>query len=155
MHFRIKGLSPNKFQHLYGQSDEALSRQGSIRYQVDEEASFPDRIEMRDGKIGETMLLLNFEHQTVDTPYQASHAIFVLEGATQQYDEINKIPPVMRHRLLSLRGFDETGFLLEADVVHGKAIENLIEPLFHNPEIAYIHVHNAKQGCYSGLIERA
>nr|WP_250212270.1 DUF1203 domain-containing protein [Pseudomonas fluorescens] len=24
-----------------------------------------------------------------------------------------------------------------------------------NPAVGYIHVHNAKQGCYSGRIERA
>jgi hypothetical protein len=40
-------------------------------------------------------------------------------------------------------------------VVDGDAIESVIERFFENPQAAYIHVHNAKRGCYSGRIDRA
>jgi hypothetical protein len=45
--------------------------------------------------------------------------------------------------------------MLDADVVEGRAVEGLIARLFENPEAAYIHAHNARQGCYSGRIDRA
>jgi len=45
--------------------------------------------------------------------------------------------------------------LIDADVIDGREVESLIERLFANPRVAYIHAHNAKHGCYSGLIERA
>ncbi|NKF24493.1 DUF1203 domain-containing protein [Solimonas sp. C16B3] len=35
---------------------------------------------------GETALLLNDTHQNADTPYRASHAIFIREGAVKRYD---------------------------------------------------------------------
>lgn len=153
--FRITGLDPASFQALYGLSDAELTTRGVKRYLVDESPGFPDRVEMRDAAIGETMLLVNFVHQAADTPYRASHAIFVREGATQRYASVNEIPDVIRRRLLSLRGFSAEGMLLEADVTEGRDIEAVITRFFADPAIAYIHVHNARQGCYAGRIDRA
>jgi hypothetical protein len=155
MSFRITGLSPEPFQHLYGLSQEELARHGVKRYVADEKPGFPDRIEMKDAEPGQTMLLINHVCQPADTPYHARHAIFVREGARQTYDRIGEIPEVMRCRLLSLRAFDEVGMMLDADVLDGANIEDAIERFFANPDVAYIHVHNAKRGCYSGRIDRA
>jgi hypothetical protein len=155
MSFRITGLSPEPFQHLYGLSEEELARHGVKRYVADEKPGFPDRIEMKDAEPGQTMLLINHVCQPADTPYHARHAIFVREGARQTYDRIGEIPEVMRCRLLSLRAFDEVGMMLDADVLDGGNIEEAIERFFANPDVAYIHVHNAKRGCYSGRIDRA
>lgn len=61
----------------------------------------------------------------------------------------------MRIRLLSLRAFADDGMMLNADVVDGIAMEAVVTRMFADPEVSYIHVHNAKQGCYSGRIDRA
>ena len=61
----------------------------------------------------------------------------------------------MRGRLLSLRAYDDEGMMLDADIVEGREVERVIEQFFADPEIRYIHVHNAKRGCYSGRIDRA
>jgi Protein of unknown function (DUF1203) len=45
--------------------------------------------------------------------------------------------------------------MLDADVVDGRQIEGVIARFFQSPQIAYIHAHNAKRGCYSGRIDRA
>jgi hypothetical protein len=155
MAFRISGLSAEPFRHLYGLSDAELAKHGVKRYAVDEAPGFPDRIEMRDAALGETVLLLNHVCQPADTPYRASHAIFVREGAETTYDQVDEIPEVMRHRLMSLRAYDKNGMMLDADVVEGKAIESVIARFFANPDVDYIHAHNAKRGCYSGRIDRA
>jgi hypothetical protein len=57
--------------------------------------------------------------------------------------------------LQSLRAFDEDGMLVEADVALGEEIEPTIVRLFANPRTAYLHAHNAKQGCYAARIDRA
>jgi hypothetical protein len=155
MIFRIKGLSPKPFRHLYGLSDKELATAGVKRYIADRNPGFPDRIEMRDGEPGETFLLINHVCQPADTPYRATHAIFVREGAERTFDRVDEVPEVMRIRLLSLRAFDEEGMMVDADVVDGMEIESLIERFFSNPKVAYIHAHNAKRGCYSGQIDRA
>jgi hypothetical protein len=155
MSFRISGLSPEPFRSLYGLSDEELARRGVKRYIVDHTPGFPDRVEMRDADIGERVLLLNHVCQPANTPYRASHAIFVREGAEHCYDEVDQVPEVMRGRLLSLRAYDAAGMMLDADVVDGGQIEGVITRLFQSPQVAYIHAHNAKRGCYSGRIGRA
>ncbi|HWA80753.1 MAG TPA: DUF1203 domain-containing protein [Acetobacteraceae bacterium] len=155
MRFRITGLSAQPFQPLFGLSEAELSKYGVKRLVADEKPGFPCRIEMRDADVGETLLLLNHIYQPADTPYRGTHAIFVREGATDTYNAVDQVPEVMRVRLLSLRGFDAAGMMLDADVVEGVHIEPLIERMFSNPDISYIHVHNAKRGCYSGRIDRA
>jgi Protein of unknown function (DUF1203) len=155
MTFRVTGLSPKSFEHLYGLSDEALGALGVRRLVADEKPGFPDRVELRDADPGETLFLLNYTHQPADNPYRASHAIFVLEGATEAYDRINEIPEVMQGRILSLRAFDKNDLMVDADVIDGRQIAGLIERLFADPAVAYIQAHYAKRGCYAGRIDRA
>ena len=155
MAFRITGLSPEPFRRLFGLPDDELAKQGVKRYVADKTPGFPCRVEMRDAEPGETLLLLNHVCQPADTPYRASHAIFVREGAAAVYDRVDEVPAVMRARLLSLRAYDADGMMLDADVVEGAAIEPLIARLLANADVSYIHAHNAKRGCYSGRIDRA
>lgn len=155
MNFRISGLSPEPFRHLFGLSENELALKGVKRYVADKKPGFPDRIAMRDVDLGERVLLLNHVCQPADTPYRATHAIFVGEGSEVPYDRVGEIPEVMRVRLLSLRAYDAQHMMIDADVVDGQEVEPVIHRLLANPQVAYIHAHNAKRGCYSGLIERA
>jgi Protein of unknown function (DUF1203) len=148
MAFRITGLSPKPFQHLFGLPDDELAKHGARRCVADEVPGFPCRIEMRDAELGETLLLLNHTCQPADTPYRASHAIFVREGATETYNQMDQVPEVMRRRALSLRAYDAAGMMLDAN------IEPVIARMFVNSSVEYIHVHNAKRGCYSGRVDR-
>ena len=153
MNFTVSGLSPEPFVPLYGLDDAALAERRARRVVVDG-PGFPERIEMRDAEPGETMLLVNFEHQSAYTPYRSSHAIYVREGATETWSG-DHLPEVMRKRLLSLRGFSADGSMVDADVVEGRDAEPVIERLFADPAVAYIHAHYAKPGCYAARIDRA
>jgi Protein of unknown function (DUF1203) len=153
--YRITGLSPEPFADLFGLDDEALEARGVKRYVVDAKPGFPDRVEMRDLEPGERALLLNYEHQAAATPYRASHAIFVREGASARYDRVNEVPEVMRARPLSMRAFDREHMMLDADLVDGADAESLIQRFFENSDVAYIHVHYAKRGCFSARVDRA
>jgi hypothetical protein len=155
MAYRVLGLDPAPFRHLYGQSEAALATQGVQRHVADAKPGFPDRIEVRDAEPGESLLLLNYVHQPADTPYRASHAIFVREGAEQALDLVDAIPEVLRIRPISLRAFNVRGEMVDADVVDGEALEPLIEKFFANPVVEYLHAHYAKRGCYAARIERS
>jgi hypothetical protein len=154
MPFRITGLSPEPFHPLFGLSDEELAAKGVRRYVAETKPGFPDRIELRDAEPGESVLLLNYTHQPADSPYRASHAIFVIEGAKERYDRIDAIPAPMRARTLSLRAFDKDNFIVDADLVDGGNAESLIQRLFANPRVTYIQAHYAKYGCYAARIDR-
>lgn len=155
MTYRITGLAPEPFQRYFGLPDAELKALGMKRYIVDKKPGFPDRIELVDAEVGQSVLLLNHVCQPAMTPYRACHAIFVREGATQTYDAVGRIPEAMRCRLLSLRGYTADGMMLEAEVGEGSVIEPVIAAIFANPAVSYIHVHHARRGCYSGRIDRA
>jgi hypothetical protein len=153
MKFQVSGLSPASFNHLYGLPDAALAAHRARRV-IAGESGYPERVELRDATPGETLLLVNYEHQDADTPYRSSHAVYVREGATEAWRG-TEIPEVMRKRLLSLRAFSTDGMMVEADVVEGTEAEALIERQFANPSVAYIHAHYARPGCYAARIDRA
>jgi hypothetical protein len=155
MSYRVTGLDPAPFRHLYGLSDEALAAEGVRRYLVDAKPGFPDRIEVRDAEPGESVLLLNYTHQPADTPYRASHAIFVREGADTPLERVDGVPEALRVRPISLRAFNAAGEMVDADLVDGEKLDRLIERFFDNPEVDYLHAHYARRGCYAARIDRA
>jgi len=154
MSFRITGLDPQPFRHLFGLSEEALAAHGAQRFPVGDNPGFPDRVELRDLEVGETALLLNFTHQPAATPYRSCHAIFVGEGAARRYDAVDEIPAAMGGRTLSLRAFDPHGVMVDADLVEGREMTGLIEGFLDDPRVAYLHAHYARRGCYAALITR-
>lgn len=155
MTFRVQGLDPEQFNHLYALSDDELQRFGAQRYVVNAKPGFPDRIEMRDLEIGETAILLNYEHQPADTPYKSRHAIFVRQGANRALDLVDEIPEIMRIRPISLRAFDENDRMVHADLTDGDKLAPLIDSFLADPAVAYLHAHYAKRGCYAARITRA
>ena len=155
MSFRIQGLSPDTFLPLFGLDDAALAALGARRLTADRPAAFPDRIEVRDARPGETLILLNHQHQPAETPYRAAHAIFVREGATEALDAVDHVPEALRIRPISLRAFDAAHEMIDADLVEGADLAGAADRLLTNPAAAYLHAHYAKRGCYAALITRA
>lgn len=154
MSFRITGLSAQSFTPLFGLSDEALAAQGALRLTTGPKDLYPDRIELCLARPGETVLLINHEHQGADTPYRSRHAIFVREHASDTFDAVDQLPAMLRS-LMSLRAFDERHMMVDADIAEAEAVEPLIERLLNRPEVAYVHAHYARRGCYAALIRRA
>jgi hypothetical protein len=155
MSFRITGLDPAPFRRLYGLPEADLAALGVRRMVADATPGYPDRVTLRDAEPGQSLLLLNHTHQPAETPYRASHAIFVLEGANLAYDEADAIPAALRPRAISLRAFDAAHMMADADLVDGRDLEGAIMRLLSNPEVRYLHAHYAKRGCYAARIERA
>lgn len=154
MAFRISPLPISGFQHLFGASAETLSSHGAVRMRVDVKPGFPCRVSLEDAEVGETVILVNHEHLSVSTPYRSAHAVFVREMVTEAEPMIDEVPESLRIRLLSLRAFDDDGMMVDADVVHGRELEPAIERMLDNSSAAYLHVHNAKPGCYAARIDR-
>lgn len=155
MPYRISGLPLDSFAPLFSESTAALAARGILRVTVAEAGGYPCRITLEDALAGETVLLLNYEHQPAPTPYRATHAIYVRETAHATYDACDQVPQALRRRLLSVRAFDADGMMLDADVAPGEALESLIERFFAMPRVHYLHAHHARPGCYAAAIRRA
>ena len=153
MPYRITGLDPQPYKPLFGLSDEELADRGVVRMTVNS-PTFPCRVSLTDREIGEQVLLVNHVSHDVANPYRASHAIFVTEGAERPAEFVDEVPPVFKKRILSLRGFDEEGMMVDAILTQPGEADAGIRKLFANPEIISIHAHNATRGCFSARIER-
>ncbi|MCW5724938.1 MAG: DUF1203 domain-containing protein [Maricaulaceae bacterium] len=152
MGFRLTGLAPDRFRPLFSLSDAALRDAGAVRLVAG--PGFPCRISLRDAPVGEPVLLLTHEHLPGPSAYRASGPIFVSKAETAGRFE-NAIPPQMRARLYSVRAYDETGWMLDAEVTEGVALEPLFERFFAMPQTAFLHLHHARRGCFACRVERA
>src|SRR5690349_11054036 len=154
MSYVVRGLDPAPFRPLFGLSDEELAKRGAVRMTVTE-PTLPCRVSLTDRAIGEKVLLLNHVSHDVANPYRATHAIFVTEAEEEPAEYVNEVPPVFKSRILSLRGFDQDGMMVDALLTQPGEADAGIRKLFENPAIRSIHAHNAARGCFSAKIERA
>jgi len=155
MHFRIRGLPAEKFAALFALSDAELAAQGAVRRIADgREPGYPCRISLTDSKPGDELILANYEHHPVASPYRIRFAIFVRKGE-ETFDELDTVPEQLRKRTLAVRAFDADAMMVGFELVEGVKLESVIERQFADPRAAYLHVHFAAPGCYAASVERA
>ncbi len=154
MTFRISALQAEQFADFLPLTDIELEPHSVQRITVDAKPGFPCRVSLKEADIGETVLLLNFVHHNHSSPYRSSHAIYVCESARQAFPLANTIPDVLQSRLISVRGFNSKHNMVMADVAEGSELSDIIQGFFNNMSIAYLHLHNAKQGCYVARVDR-
>jgi uncharacterized protein YbaR (Trm112 family) len=122
---------------------------------ADAKPGYPCRISLVDAEVGEAVILVNFEHQPGESPYQASHAIFVREQAEQAFPTVDEVPAVLATRLISIRAFNKRHYMIAADVVDGVLLAEAIPAMLDDPAVDYLHLHNAKPGCFAARVTRA
>jgi hypothetical protein len=152
MTFRITGLPAEDFTHLFELSDAELAAQGAVRRTAD--GPYPCRVSLTDASAGDELILVNYEHHPVDSPYRMRFAIYVRKGE-ETYDKVDEVPQQLRTRTLAARSFDADGMMVERELVEGTALEGAIGRLLANPRAAYLHVHFAAPGCYAARVEWA
>jgi hypothetical protein len=121
---------------------------------VDAEGGSPCRYCLEDARPGETMLLFSYSPVPTDGPYREVGPIYIHERPCARRPVSGEIPAQLRRRLLALRGYDAEGNLVTSDVVDGKELESLLEPLLARDDVAFVHARNARPGCYACAIVR-
>ncbi|MCS3810572.1 DUF1203 domain-containing protein [Xanthomonas sp. 4461] len=152
--FRLTGLDPALFAHLHGLDDAALASHQAVRVIADADHGFPCRVSLQDARAGEPLLLLPYLHQPADSPYRASGPIFVRSAATPAQLQPDAVPPAIRSRLISLRSYDHRDHLVAAEVCAGEQVAAWLRHCLDDRQIAYVHLHHARQGCYACRAER-
>ena len=154
MSFQIHALPHDQFDHLFSMSDSELANERAIRTAVNTSPGYPCRVSLSNANIGETVILVNFEHQPADSPYRAAHAVYIRENIKQVFPEIDVVPELFDTRLISIRAFDDKHNIVQADVVDGLCLKESIQTIFQNTKVEYLHLHNAKPGCYLARVTR-
>jgi hypothetical protein len=152
MHFRIQGLPAEQFAPLFALSDVELAKRGAVRRIAD--GPRPCRISLTDAKPGDELILVNYEHHAVASPYRMCFAIYVRQDE-EMFDAVDTVPDQLRNRTLAVRGFDADAMMTGWELTAGADLEGMIEKLFADRHTVYLHVHFAAPGCYAARIERA
>ena len=155
MTYKITGLEPSQFAHLIGLSDEELAAHGAVRMIADSRPGFPCRVTLDDAEPGEALLLVNHVSHDGNNPYRASHAIFVSESAGQAAVYQDEIPPALERRVLSLRGFDQDGMMVDAALAQPGEADEAVRRLLANEWVDHVDAHNATRGCFAARVERS
>jgi hypothetical protein len=155
MSFRITGLPAEDFTHLFDLADDELAARGAVRRIADARSpGYPCRVSLTDSRAGDELVLVNYEHHPVASPYRMRFAIYVRRGE-ETYDAVDAVPEQLRTRTLAVRSFDADAMMLGWQLVDGRHLVAGIEQLFADPRAAYLHVHFAAAGCYAARVERA
>ena len=153
--FQVSGLPGAPFAPLFAMSSEELERIGARRVVADASFGFPCRVSLADVPAGEELVLLAYEHQPAKgSPYRASGPIFVSRNATPSDLPPGELPTSVARRLMSVRAYDAQHLIVDAEVCEGEALPPIIERMFADPQVAYLHLHNARRGCYACRVDR-
>ena len=154
MNFRITGLPAERFERLFALCDAELAEHAAVRLIADARTpGVPCRVSLTDARPGDELLLVNYEHHPVDSPYRMRFAIYVRKGE-ETYDKVGEIPEQLRIRTLAVRAFDSDAMMVGWELVDGRELEAAIERLFLKPRANYLHVHFAAPGCYAARVDR-
>jgi hypothetical protein len=124
---------------------------GAVRVTVDEAHAYPCRRCLRDAEVGEVVVLCSYDPFLGESPYSGAGPIYVHERDCTPF-EGDGLPDQLTRRLLSVRAYDERHMLTDADVIEGSGLADAAERLLQGA--SYLHVHNARPGCFAARIER-
>lgn len=64
------------------------------------------------------------------------------------------VPDQLARRWLSLRAFDAAHDMTHAEIIDGHDVVDAAQRLLADPDVTYLHIHNAAPGCFAVRIER-
>jgi len=153
MSFRITGLPAEEFAPLFALSDAELAARGAVRQIADaREPGYPCRVSLTDSRPGDELILVNYEHHPVASPYRMRFAVYVRKGE-KRFEAIDEVPAQLRSRTLAVRAFDANAMMAGWELVEGHDLEAAIERRFADERAAYLHIHFAAPGCYAARVD--
>lgn len=155
MTYRIRGLDPAAFTHLFAADAPALDRNLARREVAGPAGRYPCRVSLEDAAPGEALVLTHYTNHAVASPYRNAFAIYVRAAADAAAEYVDAVPPILRGRPIALRGYDAQGNLHRAALALADDVDAQTRTLLADPAVAYIDAHNAMHGCFAARIERS
>ena len=152
--FRLVGLAADNFEPFFAMNDAELAALGARRVVADAPVGFPCRVSLEDAAVGDELLLLPFEHLSARSPYRASGPVYVRARARRAVLEPGVVPPYVTRRLMSVRAYDASDMMVAGEVCEGADVHATLQRLVADDAVAFIHLHNARRGCFSCRVER-
>jgi hypothetical protein len=125
------------------------------RVVADGSGSYPCRRCLRDAQVGDELLLLPYDPFPAPSPYAGEGPIYVHADGCPPYEDDGSVPGFVTRRVsMSVRAYDADGMLCDCDVMTGAEVEDRARAMLA-AGAAFVHVHNAKPGCFMCTIAAA
>jgi hypothetical protein len=131
----------------------AAGAQDHVVVTADQPQAFPCRHCLRWAEQGERVVLFPYAAIPPGYPYSETGPIFVHAEPCERYEAINEYPSEFRNGRV-FRAYNRDNRIIGAKVVTRTPPEAVIESLFDNPEITFVHARSVTHGCYTFAIER-
>ena len=124
---------------------------------ADSSPGYPCRRCLRDGDVGEAMLLFAHSPFTTGGPYAETGPIFVHEQDCAPPDiAVDELPEVTRVRSqVIVRVYDRAGAIHDAALAETHDVSTVIASFFADADVAFAHVRSVTYGCFTYAVERA
>lgn len=155
LHTRVHDITLAAYVDRVNRAAARSIRQSEVTIPSTRRSAFRSRISLEDAAVGDELLLLPYVHLPAASPYRTSGPIFVRRGAQRRTLEPGEIPPYVTRRLISVRAYDVDHMMIDAGVCDGTLVAEDIAQRFDDERVAFIHLHNAKRGCFSCRVDRA
>lgn len=127
-----------------------------LRRIVDAPLGYPCRRCLRDGEVGEAMLLFGHSPFSTGGPYAETGPVFVherdCEGAALSQGELPEVTRVRKQ--VVIRAYDHAGAIHDAALVDTPDVTAVLERFFQHADIAVAHVRSVTYGCFTYAVER-
>lgn len=143
---QLKPISPSEA--------NLLRETGGRPYVVGSKPGFPCRQCLRDGELGEAMILVSHDPFDSDSPYRCASPIFLHRDDCGHPDTGAALPDSLTIRQLSVRSFDRSSMMTDAAIIDGADLAETLSVLFEDDDVSTIHVHNAARGCWATSVGR-
>ena len=116
----------------------------------------PCRHCLKRAKPGESLILFSHRPFTQLSPYSEVGPVYVHAEACERYEATDIFPPEFKAgRTMTIRAYDVNEHIVDAKLATETEVEGVIEELFGDPAVAFIHARFSAYGCYACRIERA
>ena len=153
--FKFIAVDKKEFDLFMNLNDEELEAHQAKWLTVDEYPGYPCRVSLEDARIGERVLFLPYWHHDVKSAYKAMGTVLVRENANTTKLQVNQVPQMLLHRLLSIKAYDSNNMMVDHDIAQGSELEYKLKEQFKNINVEYIHLHYASPGCFCSQVNRA
>lgn len=99
------------------------------------------------------MHLFTYQPFAERSPYTVASPIFLHADSCARHDPAT-FPPLVRTGLRAVRAYDADDLLVDCDIAPGAGVESLIERLLADDRAEYLHVHSAREGCFTCRVDR-
>ena len=131
----------------------ATDARDHVMLTADSPNSYPCRHCLRWANPGERVILFTYASVPPNRPYSETGPVFVHAEPCERYDGVHEYPPDFRNGRV-FRAYDAVHNMIDAVVANGSEPEAVIEKLFENPEIKFVHARSVTRGCYTFGVER-